>query len=116
MGNVEPAAPGQQELAANRALVFIHGDTHASGGQLFGRDANYAVTYTAGYTAGSLEFGPVKAAALQTMAGIYNSAAFDSNLAGEQLGGAFSGSYAPQGLGALPPGAKAMVEHMRRRY
>ena len=84
-------------------------------GQWFGRDATYTVTYTAGYDTASVEFAPVKVACKQALGAIYNSHAYDPNLAGEQMQGVFMGMFGPQGLGALPPGARNMVEHLRRR-
>lgn len=79
---------------------------------------NIAVTYTAGYDitgSGTPPLpGPIKRAILLTAAAMYTAQAADPNLASEQTAGAFSGSFNPNGVGDVPPGARALLRSYQR--
>jgi hypothetical protein len=81
---------------------------------------NVEIAYTAGYdlaqAAGSTTGLPADlATALKlTAAAIANAQAADPNLAGESTGGVFSGSFYPTGVGAVPPGARSLLQRFKR--
>jgi hypothetical protein len=88
---------------------------------------NISVAYTAGYDftlpASAPSPGPGLApgppsdliTALQlTASAIYNAAAADPNLSSESTGGVFSGSFYPTGVGAVPPGARTLLQRFKR--
>lgn len=78
------------------------------------------VTYTAGYDiepAGTSPWsmpGHVVQALNLTCAAMFNSQAADPNLTGENIPGAFSGSFVQSGVGAIPPGALNLIQNERR--
>lgn len=81
---------------------------------------NIAVTYTAGYdlsqpvgSATGLP-GTVKKALQLIAAAMDNAQAADPNLASENTAGVFSGSFYATGVGAIPPGARTLLQPYRR--
>jgi hypothetical protein len=81
---------------------------------------NIAVTYTAGYDltqpAGSPTGlpGAVRKALQLIASALDNAQAADPNLASENTGGVFSGSFYATGVGAIPPGARTLLQSYRR--
>lgn len=81
---------------------------------------NIAVTYVAGYdtsqAVGSATGlpGEVMLACKLTANAISNSQAADANLASENTGGVFSGSFYATGAGAVPPGARTHLQRFKR--
>jgi hypothetical protein len=84
---------------------------------------NVLVTYTAGYPIGTppdVKSSPffvgtgiptaVDEALKLTGAAIYNAQAADPNLAAESTVGVFSGQFYATGVGAVPPGARSLLE------
>ena len=81
---------------------------------------NIAVSYTAGYDltqpAGAPTGlpGAVRKALQLIASAIDNAQAADPNLASENTGGVFSGSFYASGVGAIPPGARTLLQPYRR--
>jgi hypothetical protein len=81
---------------------------------------NIAVNYSAGYdmtqpvaSTTGLPADVYKALQL-TAAAIYNAAAADPNLSSENTAGVFTGSFYQTGVGAVPPGARSLLERFKR--
>lgn len=96
-----------------RAIIFP--------GQKIGRSvSNIAVTYVAGYdTSQSVGSalgipGDLHLACKLTANAISNAQAADTNLASENTGGVFSGSFYATGAGAVPPGARTLLQRFKR--
>lgn len=81
---------------------------------------NIAITYVAGYDTaqqpGSATGipGDMYLACKLTAAAISNAQAADPNLASENTGGVFSGSFYATGVGAVPPGARTLLQRFKR--
>lgn len=84
--------------------------------QRFSAMGTVTLTYTAGFDPASTDFAPVKLATRIALQAAWGAVQLDPNLSGENMGGSFSGSYAPQGPGALPVGARNLLEHLKRRF
>lgn len=82
--------------------------------------SNVAVNYTAGYdltqAVGSATGLPadIHTALKLTAGAIYNAPAADPNLASENTGGVFSGSFHATGVGAIPPGARGYLSRYHK--
>lgn len=89
--------------------------------------SNITVSYSAGYdmtlapdpasTPSHSAGGPppaLNSALKLTAAAIYNAQAADPNLTSESTGGVFSGSFQAAGVGAVPPGARTMLQPYMR--
>lgn len=73
---------------------------------------NVVVTYRAGYETVPPE---VREAVLQTFHAIYSSQGLDPNMTGENVGSVYSAAFSPLGLGAVPFGARSLLDS-RRKY
>lgn len=81
---------------------------------------NLSVSYTAGYDLAAAAGDPmaipgsVATAIKLTAAAMWNAQAADPNLSGESTGGVFSGQFYPTGVGAVPPGARSLLQVHKR--
>jgi len=81
--------------------------------RVVGLQAGYDVGVDPGSTPYALP-GHVFQALRLTCQAIFTSQASDPNLTGESISGVFSGSFMPEGVSAIPRGAKDLVRNERR--
>jgi hypothetical protein len=110
-GNGVPQTPiDMTQVSFDKTRIFY------TSGQVFPRgNSNLQVTYNAGYLPAQIP-GSITQAVLLTAKAMVNSQAVDPNVSNESFSGVMSRSYWPEGAGAIPRAAMALIQPYRKIF